>query len=97
MAEITPAPNDTAKIVDSNSGANNNPSATQKPRQGAQLNGLKFIPNEYGILFIFQKVTKATDASNCIILFRFYIELLGHLNDNIYHPSFHNNQETFGR
>jgi hypothetical protein len=43
-AAITPAPKEVATIIDSNSGANINPSATQKPRQGAQLNGLKLIP-----------------------------------------------------
>jgi hypothetical protein len=46
IADKTPAPNETARIVDSNSGANIKPRATQKPRQGAQLNGLKFSPSE---------------------------------------------------
>jgi hypothetical protein len=45
IADKTPAPNEAARIVDSNSGANIKPRATQKPRQGAQLNGLKFSPN----------------------------------------------------
>lgn len=63
-AAITPAPNDTATIVDNNSGANISPSATQKPRHGAQLNGLKLIPKAKGKLFIWKNVTNATDASN---------------------------------
>ena len=45
IAAITPAPNETATIVDSSSGANISPSATQNPKHGAQLNGLKLIPN----------------------------------------------------
>jgi hypothetical protein len=53
---------------------------------------LKFNPKLYGILFIFQNVTKATEAISCIILFQFYKELPGLPGDSTCHPSVGNSQ-----
>ena len=61
---ITPAPKVIAMTSDKSTGAHNNPRATQKPRHGAQLNGLKFSFRSRCKLFIWKKVTNATDASN---------------------------------
>ena len=67
MAHFTPAPNVIAMTSQSSTGAQINASAVQKPRHGAQLNGLKFRLRLWCRLFIWKNVTKATEASSCII------------------------------
>jgi len=75
MAHFTPAPNVIAITSQSSTGAQINASAVQKPRHGAQLNGLKFRLKLWCRLFIWKKVTKATEANSCIISPSIYHDL----------------------
>lgn len=67
MAHFTPAPKVIAMTSQISTGTHSNTSAVQKPRHGAQLNGLKFSPRLWCRLFIWKNVTKATEANSCII------------------------------
>jgi hypothetical protein len=88
MAHFTPAPNVIAITSQSSTGAQINASAVQKPKHGAQLNGLKFRLRLWCRLFIWKNVTKATEAKSCIIRSQFYRGLPAPPGDNTYRPSF---------